>query len=246
MKLRNLLWRRRSDPLADVSRWQRDIHDAVLPYTMTGSSRIYALIDAVSYIEKAGIPGAIVECGVWRGGSMMACALALKGLKATNRELYLFDTFTGMTPPTVADVDSTGVSALDIIRTYVRGQNRLGWCEAPLLEVQENMRRTGYPSDRIHLVQGPVESTIPENAPKTIALLRLDTDWYESTRHELDHLYERIPPGGVIIIDDYGHWQGARRAVDEFLEQRNIACLMHRIDYTARIFIKPLQNRNST
>ena len=107
-----------------------------------------------------------------------------------------------------------------------------------LEEVRENMASTGYPLERIPLVNGPVERTVPEAAPAAICLLRLDTDWYESTRHELNHLFPRVSPDGVMIIDDYGHWHGVRRAVDEyFLEQR--ACyLMHRLDYTGRMLIK--------
>ena len=95
---------------------------------------------------------------------------------------------------------------------------------------------TGYPAERLHFVEGKVEDTIPEQAPERIALLRLDTDWYESTRHELEHLYPRLSPGGVLIIDDYGHWEGARQAVDEYFKGE---VYLHRIDYTGRLAIKP-------
>jgi hypothetical protein len=104
--------------------------------------------------------------------------------------------------------------------------------------VQRAVRSTGYDPGKIHLIKGKVEDTVPGAAPTKIALLRLDTDWYESTRHELEHLFPRLSPGGVIIIDDYGHWQGARRATDEFLAQHNIPLLLNRIDYTARIGVK--------
>jgi predicted O-methyltransferase YrrM len=105
-------------------------------------------------------------------------------------------------------------------------------------DVAEALRTTGYDQRRVHLIKGKVEDTVPGAAPETIALLRLDTDWYESTRHELEHLFPRLSPGGVIIIDDYGHWQGARRATDEYLQQNRIRLLLNRIDYTARIGVK--------
>ena len=82
--------------------------------------------------------------------------------------------------------------------------------------VRELLIGTGYPEEQLHFVRGPVEQTIPDEAPEHLALLRLDTDWYESTRHELEHLFPRLVPGGVLILDDYGHWDGARKAVDEF------------------------------
>ena len=106
-------------------------------------------------------------------------------------------------------------------------------------EVRRNLASTGYPSDRLHFIRGRVEDTIPASAPESIALLRLDTDWYESTRHELTHLYPRLVRGGVLIIDDYGHWQGARQATDEYFSVLGSPVLLHRIDYTGRIAVKP-------
>jgi O-methyltransferase len=97
----------------------------------------------------------------------------------------------------------------------------------------------GYPEEQIHFVEGPVEETVPGSAPAELALLRLDTDWYESTKHELEHLYPRLARGGVLILDDYGYWQGARRAVDEYLAGLDSPLLLNRIDHTARIALKP-------
>ncbi len=100
------------------------------------------------------------------------------------------------------------------------------------------MLSTGYPKEKIHLIKGKVEDTIPENIPKEIALLRLDTDWYESTKHELIHLFPLLKPNGILIIDDYGHWEGARKAVDEYISDNNIHILLNRIDYSGRISVK--------
>jgi hypothetical protein len=104
--------------------------------------------------------------------------------------------------------------------------------------VKAMMRKTGYPIERIHFMVGRVEDTVPEGAPEEIALLRLDTDWYESTSHELRHLYPRLAPGGVLIVDDYGHWDGCRRAVDEYFSEAASSVLFTRVDYAARMAIK--------
>jgi hypothetical protein len=210
---------------------------AVSPYTMTSPERIGALVNALRYVSRFHIPGAIVECGVWRGGSMMVTARTLQAADDF-RDLYLFDTFDGMTAPTDVDIDPTGRPARDILAVEDRATSDV-WAYAPFKDVQANMRSTGYPSDLIHYVKGPVEQTIPDGAPETIALLRLDTDFYESTRHELDHLIARLSPNGVLIVDDYGHWEGARRAVDEWLVGLERPVLLQRIDYTGRIAVLP-------
>jgi len=207
-----------------------EIIRAVEPYTMTSTERIHALIHAVRHVVRNRIPGELVECGVWKGGSVMAIALTLLQLGDRERSLYLFDTFSGMTPPTDRDVDYEGQQAqtiLDAVR-----------CEASQQEVENTVFSTGYDREKIHFVRGCVEETIPAHAPELIALLRLDTDWYESTQHELLHLFPRLVRGGVIIIDDYGHWRGARQAVDEYVTQNQIPLLLHRIDYTGRIGVK--------
>jgi O-methyltransferase len=209
----------------------------VAPYTMTTPPRIYALRRAVEYVATRPITGGVVECGVWRGGSMMAVALTLLRLGITDRDLYLFDTFAGMTEPGEEDVKHTGERAADVLAGASRDSH--DWAVAPLDQVREAVLSVGYPKDRIHFVQGRVEDTLPAHAPKEIALLRLDTDWYASTKHELMHLYPRLVPGGVLIIDDYAYWQGARRAVDEYIEENDVSLLLNRIDYTARIAVRP-------
>ncbi|QDU98009.1 TylF/MycF/NovP-related O-methyltransferase [Lignipirellula cremea] len=210
-----------------------------LPYTMTSSARIAALCEAIEYVVARNIPGDIVECGVWRGGSMMAVAHTLRRLGSASRNLHLCDTFEGMTPPSQHDVSRDGASAEVQLQQEDRDDPRSVWCVAGLDEVKKNMASTGYPSELLHYAVGPVEQTLPAAAPKKIALLRLDTDWYESTKHEMEHLFPRLAVGGVLIIDDYGHWQGARRAVDEYLEQHRLPLLLHRIDYTGRMAVIP-------
>jgi O-methyltransferase len=215
-----------------------EIYKKVKPYTMTSPERVFALCEAVKYIHEKNIEGSIVECGVWKGGSMMAVAETLLRSGDTSRNLYLFDTFDGMSPPTDEDVDIAGVAADSLLERSDKTKDESVWCCASLEVVKTAVKSVGYPSDKIHLVKGMVEQTIPLNAPDKIALLRLDTDWYESTKHEMEHLFPRLAKGGVLIIDDYGHWQGARKAVNEYLENNNVKILLNRIDYTGRIAVK--------
>jgi len=207
--------------------------------TLTGPLRIAGLMDAVRYVSKNGVPGSFVECGVWRGGSIVVAALTLMELGDTSRDIYLFDTFEGMSEPDERDRLPDGRRAADLLKGVERRDDGSMWAMAPLDRVRQNVLATGYPAERIHFIQGKVEDTLPANAPDRIALLRLDTDWYESTRHELTHLYPRLSPGGVLIIDDYGHWQGSRLAVDEFFAARAYTPLLGRMDYTGRMMVKP-------
>ncbi len=215
------------------------IVNQVRPYTMTSNARIYSVYKAVEYLVRHQVPGAIVECGVWRGGSSMAAALTLMEQKETNRDMFLFDTYEGMSPPTEKDISRTGDTAQG---KWEESQTQGGvntWCYASLEDVTANIKTTGYPMERVHLIKGMVEETIPDKMPQgDIALLRLDTDWYESTRHELEHLFPRLAVGGVLIIDDYGDWQGARDAVDEYIAKHNLKIMLNRVDGTGRVAIK--------
>lgn len=215
------------------------IWDSVRDYTMTSPARVLALLDAVRYIVASGIPGDFLECGVWRGGSMMAAAMQLLKLGATDRELYLFDTFEGMPAPSEHDIDPEGKPAHD---SFGHSGNdpvggRLPWKPASVEEVRAAMLQTGYPPEKIKLFKGRTQETIPGGAPRLIALLRLDTDWYESTHHEMTHLYPRIVRGGVLVLDDYGYWKGSRKAVDEYLKKHDIRLLLCPVDSTARMAV---------
>ncbi|KUG27283.1 putative o-methyltransferase [hydrocarbon metagenome] len=218
---------------------EKDIIRASIPYSMTSGERMVGLIRAVEYLARYGIPGSFVECGVWKGGSTMAAALALRLYEGTTRDMYLFDTFCGMTEPTDSDVALDGAPAAEEYRRHQTPDGGNTWCQAGLEEVKANMRSTGYPEERLHFIKGPVEETLPQHAPERIALMRLDTDWYASTRHELEHLYPRLVSGGVLIIDDYGHWKGSKQAVDEYIEKNNLRLLLTRMDYSGRLAVKP-------
>jgi len=208
------------------------------PFTMTTIERMHALYEAVGHIERSGLEGDVVECGVWRGGSSMLAALALLRSGAPERTLWLYDTFAGMSEPTEYDVAASGERVGEGWDRYRDRRDHPVLAYAGLAEVRANLASTGYPDDRIRYVEGKVEDTIPDRMPERIALLRLDTDWYESTRHELEHLYPRLVPGGVLIIDDYGAWEGARRAVDEWRTATSAPPLLLRVDSTGRVGCK--------
>jgi O-methyltransferase len=184
--------------------------------TMVSTERLLANMDAVAYAVERGVPGAIVECGVWRGGSVLAMIRVLQRLGVTDRDVYLYDTFEGMTAPTAEDTSPFERPAEQTWAETPDGTTAWGWA----------------------FVKGPVEETMPDTLPTGIAVLRLDTDWYESTLHELTHLYPLMPSGAVLIVDDFGHWEGARRAVEEYFSTAADPILLTRTDYSGRMGVK--------
>jgi hypothetical protein len=217
----------------DFSEADKSLYLKVRPYTLTTPARVFMLARSLEYLSQHGIAGAVVECGVFKGGSMMAMAETLLRLKDF-RELYLYDTFEGMTAPT----DEDGDWAKRIWEENKRADHN-EWVYSPLEDVKRNIASTGYPHDKLHFVKGKVEDTIPAHMPEQIAMLRLDTDFYTSTRHELLHLFPRLVKGGVLIIDDYGSFRGSRQATDEFMSEQKLPMLLSRIDADARLAIKP-------
>jgi O-methyltransferase len=217
-----------------------DLRGRVAHATMTSPERMHALYQAVNYVTDAGVPGDVVECGVWRGGSSMLSALSLLAREDASRTLWLYDTFEGMTPPGALDVKFDGASADELLAGQEPSADAVNdWCVATIDDVRANMESTGYPAEHVRYVQGKVEDTIPMEAPDGIAILRLDTDWFESTQHELVHLYPRLAPGGVLIVDDYGWWRGAREAVDRYFADHDVRMLFTRVDQTGRMGVKP-------
>lgn len=230
---------RKSRPeLVDFSDIEKDkdffrLYERVKPFTLVLAERSYALYQAVKYILRNDIKGDFVECGVWKGGSCMLIALLLKEAGITDRNIYLYDTFEGMTKPGEMDGEEEKKQwekgrVSDTLNTM---------CYSPMEEVSAAMKSTGYPEERIILVKGRVEDTLPATMPSGISLLRLDTDWYASTKHELEHLYPLLAEHGILIVDDYGAWEGARKATDEYFQTIPYRFL-GRIDYTGRIMVK--------
>jgi len=215
-------------PYAEATPEEMTLVKKYRPYTMTGSQRQWTLLKALHYVEANEIPGDIVECGVWRGGNMMMLAEASQG---SDRKLWLYDTFEGMPEASAFDVNVLGQTGEE--RRSADSQ----WCLASRQEVEANFNRYGLLNDRLVFRQGMVEDTLKnEPLPERIAILRLDTDFYESTKIELELLYPLLQPGGVLIIDDYGLWKGSKKAVDEYFGDRKP--LLVPVDYTARYAIK--------
>jgi O-methyltransferase len=207
--------------------------------TMTSIERMYALYQATCHVVDRPVSGDLVECGVWRGGSVMLMASTLLARGCTDRTIWIYDTFAGMPAPGDEDVqEMSGRRAAEILGERVRSNEDPFWGVACRARLEANLQRTGYPVDRFRVVEGDVLATLPAAAPAQVAILRLDTDWYRSTRHELEHLYPRLSPGGVLIVDDYGYWRGARKATDEYFASIGERPLLSRIDYTGRIGVK--------
>jgi O-methyltransferase len=193
------------------------------PYSMTPPMRIINTIRAVEHVVKNKIPGSFVECGVWKGGNTMAALQMMLLMGEHTREVYLYDTFEGMAKPTEVDVRiNDGASAQSMLEAEIKTTESHMWCYSPLDQVKNDVNKVGYPQDLLTFIKGKVEDTIPKTMPTQISVLRLDTDWYESTIHELEYLYPLLSPGGILIIDDYGCWNGCRKAVDEYFAKLNI------------------------
>ncbi len=222
----------------DSSDDERSLICDAQPWTMTSPERMLGLQRAIDYICQFRIPGDFVECGVWRGGSMRLAAKKLLQHSDSQRKIWLYDTFAGMTPPLSADVDYRGQTAEHLLRVDRPDDPQGVWCISDLEQVQSTVFGSGYPHSQFKFIVGDVCQTLKQTAPETIALLRLDTDFYESTRMELEVLYPRLTPGGILIIDDYGHWQGCRQAVDEYFSNQSSPVYLQRVDYTCRLAVK--------
>jgi O-methyltransferase len=244
-------WVARRTPYRITRRYPVDMDPATVELIESASSdsalspaRLAETIEAARYVHRHDLPGAIVECGVWRGETMAAIAKALLQLGENSRDLFLYDTFEGMAEPSEIDVMRDGTSARPLWEAGRRGASN-EWALAPVEEVERRMLATGYDAAHIHLIKGKVEDTLPDQAPRKIALLRLDTDFYESTKHELIHLWPRLVVGGVLILDDYGLWDGARQAADEFFREQGIRIHLSRTDVGGRSAIKQAAHAGS-
>lgn len=220
------------------------IHERCAPFLMGGAPMAFALYEAVRHIVARNIAGAFVECGVWRGGNPLLVILTLQALGAEPRDLYLYDAYDATWPdPEPMDGTWTGLRYEDLLANNdalrVRAEEASRCVQEHSMEaVRRRLVETGYPPERIHLVKGYVEDTLPAHAPEQIAILRLDTDFYRSTRHELVTLYPRLVPGGVIIVDDYPTHAGATQAVEEYFAKTGERMFLGRIDIQGRIGIK--------
>jgi SAM-dependent methyltransferase/predicted O-methyltransferase YrrM len=204
----------------------------VRPHTMLSDERLWSLYSLARQVCERNIPGNFVECGVAAGGSSVLLALVIRHFSRVPRTLYAFDSFEGMPDPTEPD----GAGG--------RSAQETGWgagtCAAPERSLRDLAARAGV-DDLLVPVKGLFEETLPRfrNRVGMLALLHLDGDWYSSTKAILDNLYDRLVDDAVLQFDDYGHWDGCRKAVSEFEQQRDVRFALQTIDYTGRWASKP-------
>ena len=225
---------------ADFSDGERAIYLASRLNLCGSPEAIVTLVRAVDRVIERGVPGALVECGVYMGGNIEVIIRALQRHGVNDRDIYLYDTFAGMPKPTERDDCALGGVALwEAHRTEADGDKGSDWMKAGVELVRQRLNPLGYPDKHLRFVKGMVEDTIPATIPDRIAILRLDTDFYSSTKHELEHLYPRLSPGGILIIDDYGAFPGSRMATDEYAAEHQLNWFLHRVDAHVRLVVKP-------
>ena len=219
--------------IEEITPYEDKLINKCLKYSMTTRVRMWSLLNSINYIHNNNIQGDFVECGVWKGGNLILYEL-LNQKYNLDKKVFGFDTFEGMPMPGEHDYKYNNVSAIDLYNRKVKIENN--WCKSTLDEVKGNIL-TECSNVNINLIKGKVENTllVKENIPDKISILRLDTDFYESTKIELEILFPKLEKNGILIIDDYGTYKGARKAVDEYFKKK--AFLIY-IDHTCRLLIK--------
>lgn len=223
---------------SDITEEEWIIFNTIKPFTMTSIERVKSLLDAITYVIKNNVSGDLVECGVWKGGSMMAALLQLKKT-GEKRTIWLYDTFEGMSEPSYHDIDNKGQLATERLLVEDKYSSNV-WAYSTLDEVKGNMNTIKDHQCDLKFIKGKVEDTLTlkDSLPEKISILRLDTDWYESTKVELEILFPKLSKGGILLIDDYGHWKGCKKAVDEYFENSENPIFLNRVDYTGRLLTK--------
>ncbi len=225
--------------IVELSEKDRKLIDIVSNYSMTPKIRIYNLLQALKYVKQNSIEGDFVECGVWKGGNIIMFKKFNEGeFFNDKRNIFAYDTFSGMSEPGKEDFNLINKISAKSLLDEDKDKKSNTWGVCSLDEVKSNILKNVANTENIKFIKGKVEETLAkeENLPKKISILRLDTDWYESTKKELEILYNRVSRGGIVIIDDYGHWSGSRQAVDEYFKGKFV--WMHYVDYACRLIIK--------
>lgn len=205
------------------------------------TEKLYTTYKATEYIVKNNIRGDLVECGVLEGRQIVIMALTLVKLGETSRKIYLYDTFEGMTEPGIYDFKKArNISSKDNHNKWLKlkRDNFNLYCYSPIDQVKKNVYSSGYPEENFIFVKGDIKKTAPNNFHEKIAFLRLDTDWYELTKHELECFYELLVKKGVLVIDDYGSWYGSRKAVDDYFSEKDLNPLLIRTQRSERLILK--------
>ena len=220
--------------IIEVSKYEKKLINKCLQYSMTNFERMWSLIQSFHHVRQESLVGDFVECGVWKGGNIILLKKLIEKFNL-KKNIYGFDTFEGMVEPSFYDVNYNNKSAKKMFDEHKKKD--IGFAMCSLDDVSSNIKKNTK-TDNIFLIKGKVENTLKnkKKLPKKISILRLDTDFYESTKIELEILFPRLVKGGVLIVDDYGFWKGAKKAVDEyFCDYRQF---MHYVDHSCRLLIK--------
>ena len=209
----------------EISEFEKELFDICSNYSMTSFDGMFSLMKSLDFIIQNNVDGDFVECGVWKGGNLIMFQKYIEKYNL-NKKIYAYDTFEGMSEPAEIDKTFEGESA----------SLQLDKLEKKKVDRKKNVEKYTT-STNLTSIKGKVEDTLinKKNLPNKISILRLDTDWYSSTKKELEILYPLLEKNGILYIDDYGYWQGARKAVDEFFKDKKVT--MFKIDFTARMII---------
>lgn len=206
------------------NRWiERRLTKKILPHTLVSPERIHSLYVLAQRIEEEEVPGDVIECGVYKGGTAALLARVATRSKM-DRTIWLFDSFQGMPPTT--DVDGNAANEW------------IGKLASSPDTVRHVLKRGGADLKRVRIVPGLFQETFKKVQIPRIALLNLDCDWYESVKLCVHKFYDSVVPGGFVSFDDYGYWPGCKLAVDEFFNERGLTYKLHEVDESARWFQK--------
>ena len=226
----------------DSNNFEKEIFNICSEYSMTSHERMFALMKSIEFIKQNNVEGDFVECGVWKGGNLILFQKFIDKYNF-NKKIYAYDTFEGMSNPEKVDETFKGESSIDLLnklnKKKVDRKKNILIADCSIEDVKKNFKKFSNKNNLI-CIKGPVEKTldIKENLPNKISILRLDTDWYSSTKKELEILFPLLEKNGILIIDDYGFWKGARKAVDEYFKNKNVT--MFKIDFTGRMIINSM------
>lgn len=237
----------KDQPLYDDEAMIQQATSLIEGYTMLPHTRLVSLADQISYCNTTGVEGAFVECGVWKGGAVALMAYVSKLTGGQNRSFHLFDAFQDICAPNPEIDGPTALKQTGKFAVYKEGepQPMTGFYDqfgghGTIDACREVIGKTGFPEHHIHFHKGWFQDTVFD-AAKTIgpiALLRLDGDWYESTKVCLEAFYDKVTPGGFVIFDDYLAYDSCKKAVDEFFDKRGVKPFLIRYDAVCYYIIK--------
>ena len=234
---RNSWYKKNENYLAEIEDDDLNFIKEIDRFSMCKPPEHWAIIQSINHIKNNNIDGDLVECGVWEGGNIILFGYLLRKFNL-DKKIYAYDTYSGMVEPSIHDATFKDSNLKNSKNIY---KNKDGWVKCDLKKVKMNISKfiDNHEEDYI-FIEGDVRETLnnQNNLPDKISLLRLDTDCYESTSKELEVLFPRLQKNGVLIIDDYGHWKGQKKAVDEYFNLKEDFHWLHRIDYKSRLLIK--------